>query len=462
MPKFYHTIRLLFLPVVLALLFTVIFSLHSLNRHFSYNSHALDLGIHTQAIYLFSQNLLPFSSILHMPYLADHFGLIMFFLSPIYRLFPSTETVLLLQATLVGLSGIFIYFIALDKTKSVLLSFIFGLSYLASPSILSAVNFDFHLATISVFPLSLILFAWHFQKWNLYFFSLILGILFKEDLQIFIFGLGIYQILKKQYLKGFTTSAFAIISFYIIKFKIIPFLWRGAEDLDVSTSLLPITDPIVMFYVLFLRPTILIDLIFNSPVKLDTIDFVFRQFMFLSLLSPLSWLTVIPALLLRFSSLATHFWSSSFHYNANLTPFLAVSAILAITTFKLPKFPIALLLVFFLITGGLNPNSIIWTTIFRPNPVTFKYQYINNALTLIPPNASISAQSPIVPHLSNREKIYMFPEIYDSEYIVLDTSLSSYPLRTEELKERIIGLKKSKSWQTDKVINTLIILRRKK
>lgn len=448
------------LPSLLAILFVLLFSLHSLSRHLNFNSHALDLGIHSQAIYLFSKNLLPFSSILHMPYLADHFGLIMFFFSPIYILFPSAATILVLQSILVALSSIFIYLIALDKTKNVLLTFLITLSYLASPSIASAINFDFHLATISVFPLSLMLYAWHYKKPILYWSALFLSITFKEDVQVFIFGLGIYQLIKKQYAQGLATISFAATTFYLIKFQVMPFFWSGVENLDIGTSILPLNDPFALIYLFFLRPNIFLDQFFNSPVKLNTIDFVYRQFAFLSLASPLSWLTVFPALFLRFSSSATHFWTSSFHYNTNLIPFLAVSAAYAIKKFQIPTIPAIILLFFFLITGGLAPNSLIWRTIQKPFSDPLRFQYIQSSIEDIPSESSVSAQSPLVPHLANRKNIYMFPEIYDSEYIVLDTSLSSYPLTPAELNRKISFLKKSKYWRVKNEIKSLVVFQK--
>lgn len=449
------------LPSLLAALFIAIFSIHSLNRHFSFNSHALDLGIHAQASYLFSQNLLPFSSILHMPYLSDHFGLITFFLSPFYKLFPSAATILVLQAILVGLSSIFIYHIALDKTKNILISFLLTLSYLASPALLSAIDFDFHLATISVFPLSLMLYAWYFKKFKLYWTSLVLAVFFKEDVQIFIFGLGVYMLFQKQYKQGGFTLLFSIVSFYIIKFSIMPFLWAGSENLDVETLNLPLTDPFTLPYLFFLRPYVFFDQIFNSPVKLATIDYVLRQFAFFPVLSPLSWVTAFPVLYLRFSSTASHFWTSYWHYNANLTPFLAASAILAIKRFKLPHVPLILLLGFFLITGGLKPGTLVWTTLQNPRIDLSPYQYIENALKIIPASSAVSAQSPLVPHLSDREKIYMFPEIYDAEYIILNPALSNYPLRPNELQDKIAALKKSKYWQIKKEIKSLIVFQKR-
>lgn len=448
------------IPSLLAVLFTIIYSYHSLYRHLTFNSHALDLGIHTQAAFLFSQELLPFSSLLHMPYLADHFGVITFLLSPIYKIFPDAITLLIIQAIFVGLSNIPIYLIALDKLKSVILSLLISLSYLTAPSILSAINFDFHLTTISVLPLSLILASWYFKKWALYVAFLFFAVLFKEDVQIFIFGLGVYSLFMHLRRIGILTIIFSLTSFYLIKFQIMPFFWSGVESFDIGSSILPLSDPVLLVYLLITNPKIFIDQIFNSPIKLGTIDFVYRQFAFLPLLSPLSWLTVFPALFLRFSSTATHFWTSGFHYNANLIPFLAASAIFAIAKFNLPKNAISLLLIFFLITGGLAPNTLIWTTLTLNINDASRFSYINNEIKNLPSSVSISAQSPIVPHLANRERIYMYPEIYDAEYLVLDTSLSGYPLTKDELQEKIKLLKKSSFWKIVGSKKDLIIFKR--
>jgi hypothetical protein len=39
---------------------------------------------------------------------------------------------------------------------------------------------------------------------------------------------------------------------------------------------------------------------------------------------------------------------------------------------------------------------------------------------LVPENASVATINSVFPHLSQRDKIYLLPEINDAEYIVLD------------------------------------------
>lgn len=448
------------LPSLLAALFIIIFSLYSLNRHFSFNSHAFDLGIYAQATYLYSQNLTPFSTLKHMIILADHFEPILFLISPIYKLFPSASTLLVIQAIFVALSSIPIYLIAIDKLKGIVVSFLITLSYLTSVGIISAVNFDFHTTTISVFPLSLMLYFWYFKKWRMYWIILFLSLTFKEDVTLFILGLGIYQLLWKERKQGLLTVIFALTSIYIIKFQIMPFLWKGGELGYLSSSILPLNSPLDLFLLFMTRPSIFTDQIFNSPIKIQTIDTLYQQFAFLPVLSVFSWLTVLPSLFLRFSSNYTQIWTNNWHHSANLVPFLAVSAIFALNKFKIPFLPIIILLLFFLMTGGLAPNGMVLTTIQNPIQDFSHFQYIQNAIKDIPASAAVSAQSPLVPHLINRERIYMFPEIYGAEYIILDKSLSTYPLNRQELEKRIKYLKSSPLWIKKRENKSLIIVKK--
>lgn len=448
------------IPFLLFILFTIVYCFHSLYRHFTFNSHAFDLGIYTQSIYLYSKGEFAFSTLKHMPIISDHFGVILLLLSPIYRIFPDATTLLIIQSVFVALSGFFIYLISKKALNDVILSLVLTLAFLTSPGLLSAITFDFHLATISVLPLSLILFAWYLKKNILYWGAFLFAILLKEDIPLLLFGLGIYQFLNNQKKLGFFTAIFSLISFYLIKFQIMPFFWKGSEEGYIVTSILPLFSPIDILYLFIIKPSLFVDIIFNSPIKLQTIDILYRSFSFIPVLSVLSWVTVLPYLFLRFSSNYQALWSNSFHHNANLIPFLAVSTILALTNFKFPKKALLILLIFSLSLGGLSPNSLIWSPLKANFNNLSQRGYIYRSLKKIPPNGRVSAQSPLVPHLANREKIYLYPDIFDAEYIILDLSLSSYPITSQELSENIKEIKKSPNWKIRNEDKSLIIFQK--
>lgn len=448
-----------YIPLALiTTLFFFIYLSHSLIRHFTFNSHAFDLGIYTQAIYLYSQgNYLPFSTLKHMIILADHFGPILAILSPIYKIFPYAETLLVIQALFISLSAIPIYLIAIKELKGIFISILITLGFLSSTATTSSISFDFHLATISVLPLSAILYFWYSKKWILYTVTLFLSILFKEDIPLLLLGLGIFQILQKQFKTGLATASFSLLSLYIIKFNVMPFLWTGGESAYINSLIIPFNSPIDLVSLLLLRPSIFIEQIFNSQIKLLTIDILLKPFAFLPLLSLLAYPTALFHLYLRFSSNYQQTWTTYYHHNAPIVPFLAVSTILAIVKFKLPKYPVALLLIFSLLLSGLNPNSFIWSSVKNSVTISSTHEYINKAWEFIPDNAAVSAQSPLVPHLANREKIYLFPEVYDAQYLVFDKSLSSYPINPHDL-ERVIDIySNSTYWKIVHQENTLFV-----
>lgn len=463
MPKLntYFLVNSLLIPLLIATFFTAIYFYHSLYKHLSYDSSAFDLGIYTQISYLYSHNLPIFSTLKGTNLLADHFGPILMILSPIYRIFPSAITLLFVQALFVGISGIFIYLVAFDKLKSPLTATLITLSYLSSGGIIAATNFDFHLATISVLPLSLLIYSWYFKKIKLYWFALIFSFLFKEDIPVFTFGLGLYQLLIGERKIGIITTTISAVSFYLIKFQIMPFLWNpGVSGSYINTSFLPITQPLELTILLITNPRIFLDHLFNSPLKSQTIDVLLRPFAFLSALSPLTYLAVLPNLYFRFSSTYQASWTNSFHHNANLMPFLAFSSILVIDKYKIPKKPLTLLLVFLLITSSFSPNGPVFTDLQRHIEDANVYAYIESSITDIPQNLSVAAQSPIVPHIANRETVYLFPEFPQADIIILDITLNTYPMDLNELKMKIAALRKSPYYQVYRENKGLIIFKR--
>lgn len=453
--------RPLIVPLLLSTLFIFIFSSYSLIKHFSFNTHALDLGIFIQATYLYGQGELPFSSLKHMVILGDHFDPILLPLSFILKPFPTAETLLVFQAALVSLSLIPIYFIVLHKLKNFPLAFTLSLAYISAPSILRGIDFDFHPGTASLLPLSLILYGWYFKKPVIYWLSFLLGLTFKEDVTFYFFGLGLYEFITEKNIRlGSITCLAAALSFYLIKFKIMPFFWPTAAETYISTSSLPLTNPVDLLLLYLTKPLSIIDTFFNSPIKTANIDYIFRQFGFLSIFSPLSWFTVIPYLYLRFSSSLTYLWGYEFHNNATFTPFLAVAAAFYLEKFKSHKKLVVLFLLFFIMTGGLAPYGSFWLMFPFPTVNSKSVGYLYQALKQIPPQAKISAQNTIVPHVSNRKILYLFPEIADADYIILDTNLNTYPLSPENLHQKIDQLRNSKSYQIFLENKTLIVFKK--
>jgi hypothetical protein len=72
---------------------------------------------------------------------------------------------------------------------------------------------------------------------------------------------------------------------------------------------------------------------------------------------------------------------------------------------------------------------------------------VHKVLSGLPPDAIISAQSPFLPHLALRDRIYQFPLIRDAKYIVFSFNEVPYPLTEKEFRMTTDSLKASDQWR---------------
>ena len=128
-------------------------------RHAEFLTSGFDLGIFTQGTWLMSQTLSPNSTLRGMNLFGDHFSLILLPITPFMRIFPSAQTLLILQTVAIYLS--FIPLLLFVKTKGLwsrthLILLLLILS--GNIGILSAMFFDFHPEILSLPIFSLLLY----------------------------------------------------------------------------------------------------------------------------------------------------------------------------------------------------------------------------------------------------------------------------------------------------------------
>jgi hypothetical protein len=75
-------------------------------------------------------------------------------------------------------------------------------------------------------------------------------------------------------------------------------------------------------------------------------------------------------------------------------------------------------------------------------------------------NESISAQTDLVPRLTNRDSIYLYPKIYNARYILLAPGTRTYPLSDSIYKAYLDTLSKSIYWRAIDTGNAIKIFER--
>jgi len=170
---------------------------------------------------------------------------------------------------------------------------------------------------------------------------------------------------------------------------------------------------------------------------------------FLPLINKFSIVLIIPILSLRYLLNDPLRWGLGLHYSGVLSLVCAWGFVAALSSDKnlSQKFGISKILIFtvileILVLYHFSPNLNLATKHSR------EASEIESILALIPENASVSAVSSIVPHLSTRSEIYLFPNGLDeTEYIILTLDRNTYPLTWNDFKRQIHDLNNNPNYK---------------
>ena len=212
----------------------LIFSTAASLRHYWFHSSSWDLGIFDQAIYLISQGLEPYSTLLGFHILGDHGALVLYPLGIIYKYFPSTYFLFFVQSFALSVS---IY--PLSRLSKILklsnLSTITSyLAFLLYPIIFNVNIFDFH-PEVLAFPIVLDLFISLKEKTAVSFWNFFIKIFFILSCKItnsfLVFGFGIWLIFKGFLKFGSLLVSISFFWFFSVAFFLIPYF--GGKDATI-------------------------------------------------------------------------------------------------------------------------------------------------------------------------------------------------------------------------------------
>lgn len=438
------------LLIIFCLLF-IDFTAVSIVRHISLSTRTWDMGIPVQALWNTLQGDILFSSLKgNMNLLGDHFQPIYFLLAPFYRLCPHVITLLILQSLLLAVSIYPLYFIAKDKLKDRLLIFAFILSFVLYKPLRGIAFSDFHLESFIV-PLSFLAFYCLTQKKHTLFWLAVLFLLCTKETAVFItIGIGLYTLF---FLKRFTTAIILIILsvfawIYETKVFIPHFNDFGAF---FYTAKMPFGETYQENLLFILqKPAAFIKFLF-LPEKIKYCLSLFGPVGFLNLFRPYLYALGIPPLFSILIGNKAGYCDITSHYVAHILPFVYIMAIYGAAKitglFKKMNLrinPILSLIIIFLSlffytkTDAYKLHKFIKS--IKINRSFEKFSY----LKLIPDNASVSATSNLVPHLSHRKYIYDWDSkgevVFKTEYIIIDSDFSA-PL-SKDVKLRLSEYKK--------------------
>lgn len=193
---------------------------------------------------------------------------------------------------------------------------------------------------------------------------------------------------------------------------------------------------------------------------------------YLAVLSPITLLVSLPSFLLIIFSIDQHMYGGLGHYTAELVGIVTAASVLGLARLAMMASQFGLrarhvvtigcvvLLIISLANSRVNgfapfDNSFQWPA------MTPHVQLGQQMLAMIPPNAAVSAQDTLDPHLSDRAHIYLFPDYKDAQYIALDATLNPIPTNSQGLHNIVVSLLQSRRWDVLFADDGYLLLRKR-
>jgi uncharacterized membrane protein len=432
------------LPAAFAVAAAIGYALAAVYRHDHYGSNAQDLGVYDQTIWGYSLLEMIPNTVTHSPnLLGDHFEPILMAVAPLFWVWDDVRMLLLLQGALLAAASLPIFFWA-RRELGTLPALGFQLAYLVFWGVIGGDLYDFHEVAIAAPIVSLALYGLLTGRPVLLLAMALLAFLTKENLALTFAAIGIYAVVaQRRYRLGLGLFAVSVGWFAIVLKVVIPAI-SGTSYAHWEYQALGSGPGEALGHVVR-HPVDTVRLFFTPSAKARSLFNLFAPWLFLPLASPLL-IVALPSLAERFLSSRPEFWAQGFHYSLVLAPILAFAAVDATVRLRglvgagrreLATAAVAgctLLAGMYFTFGRIKPLDEL-----RRYTTSAQIAQIDSCLATIPSDASVSATSALVPHLSHRRVLYWLQRrpLPATQFYAVDTSTWHFPLELGELKRLV-------------------------
>ncbi|MBR8827400.1 MAG: DUF2079 domain-containing protein [Gomphosphaeria aponina SAG 52.96 = DSM 107014] len=414
-------------------------------------------------------------------HLGQHFTASMLLWLPLYYLFPAQATLIILQVTLVTVAGLVLYALARHHLAAPLATII-TISFYSANAVIGPTLSNFH--NISELPLLIfaLLLAMEKRCWWLFSLFALWILAVREDAGLTLFSIGFYLILSRRYPRlGLLVCTLSFVYILLVTNVVMPLF---SEDISKRFMIDKFgqyvegedASSLEIIWGMISQPGVVLQQLVSPPGL--TIQYLLAHWLplaFIPAISPVSWLAAGFPLLTFLLGKGTSVLVISIRYAMSVVPGLFYGTIIwwrgqgfrnfntqleELTPRKLTPsfrrfwiFCISLSLCFaltdarnqifyFLIPDSFSP----WVYVSLPTQWQ-RTKEINLLLAQIPPDASVSATTYIIPHLSGRREIIRLPalelrndqeQVIKVEYAIADLwQLNKYQVAFKHEREML-------------------------
>jgi uncharacterized membrane protein len=387
-------------------------------RHDRYGTFGFDLGIYDQGSWLLSQFKDPFVTIRGLEVFGHHANFILLFFVPFYWLGAGPIFLLVVQVMAQASGAVALYLLGRDLLRSRWAGVAIATAFLLNPTNQWLTWEFFHPDAVAIGPLLFAYWAARSQRWRWFTVAAILALLCKEDVALAMVVLGLILVFRGHRRRGVVVALVSAVWFLFCTRVLIP--WQNGIG--------PFYDN--FFGQLGNSPT---DVLYNSvrqpSVTWDLATADDRRSWYWKMLAPWGLLPLLdigtlliagPMIFVNVLTAFPYTRDYRFHYSALVLCGTAVATVEAISWisqragrgFAAARNGLVLLVL---------ACALVCSRLWGASPLASDYEQIwplrsdartalkDNAIAMVPSNASLSTAYNIAPHLTHREKVYEFP-----------------------------------------------------
>ena len=414
-------------------LFVVVFARQTWGLHQHFGTYGFDVGIYDQGTWLLSRLRSPFVTVRGLNLFGEHASYILALVAPLYRLWSDPRLLLGLQVLALAVPAVVVYRLGTRHLGNPAMGLAVAVAYLAYPAMQWALTWQFHPETLAAAFLALAALDVGERRPRRMAVWLGLALLCREDVGLVVAGFGGLLALSGQRDAGRRVLVAGLAWWVLATFLFVP--WANGRQTNLFELNYGISGigPIALLRALpSMTGRALATALSNEGISYLLLVLV--PLLGLPLLAPRALLPVAPALFLNLAAVPPEQHQLRYQYLATSAPFLAIAAVAGLKFLAKRRRALLTPALIALVLVAVGMDQRYGPAPWSKDPVVGTASPADvprrQALALIPPDAPVSAQFNLVPHLTHRARIYEFPNPFRSANWGLDGD--AHPARDQQ------------------------------